>query len=168
MDSYLRQLPLTTAQGKANTLTRTLSLSLSRTHIGATPTHANNPVANKLSLSVSLSHTYTHTHTQVRCRQTPRFLPRIKTHSLSYTYTHSLSHTGAVSTDVQIPAFNDWVHKAKCHQIKQKMADRFSSAKSCFRAIDKDGGGTIDRKEMAGGLFKVCVCVRVCMRACGV
>ena len=48
------------------------------------------------------------------------------------------------------------------------MADKFSSAKSCFRAIDKDGGGTIDRKEMAGGLFKVCVCVRVCMRACGV
>ena len=46
------------------------------------------------------------------------------------------------------------------------MADKFSSAKSCFRAIDKDGGGTIDRKEMAGGLFKVCVCVRVCMCAC--
>lgn len=33
--------------------------------------------------------------------------------------------------------------------------DKFPTAKACFRAIDKDGGGTVDRKEMAGGLFKV-------------
>jgi hypothetical protein len=66
-------------------------------------------------------------------------------------------HPGAVPSDAQIPAFTDWVHKAKCHQIKQKMADKFPNAKACFKAIDKDGGGSVDRKEMAGGLFKVLV-----------
>ena len=46
-------------------------------------------------------------------------------------------------------------------------ADKFPSAKSCFKAIDKDGGGTIDRKEMAGGLFKVClVLIRCDLYAC--
>jgi len=64
-------------------------------------------------------------------------------------------HPGAMPSDVQIPALTDWVYAAKCHQIKQKMADKFPNAKSCFKAIDKDGGGTVDRKELAGGLFKV-------------
>ena len=68
-------------------------------------------------------------------------------------------HPGSVPADIKIPALTGWVYSAKCHQIKQKMADKFPSAKSCFKAIDKDGGGTIDRKEMAGGLFKVwCIC----------
>ena len=35
------------------------------------------------------------------------------------------------------------------------MIEKFSTAEACFKAIDKDGGGTIDRKELAGGLFKV-------------
>ena len=64
-------------------------------------------------------------------------------------------HAGSVPVDVKIPALVDWVYSAKCHQIKQKMADKFPSAKACFKAVDKDGGGSIDRKEMAGGLFKV-------------
>ena len=40
------------------------------------------------------------------------------------------------------------------------MSDKFATAKSCFKAIDKDGGGTIDRKEMAGGLFRLGVWLR--------
>ena len=71
-------------------------------------------------------------------------------------------HPGSVpdKKDVEIPAFTDWVISAKCHQIKQKMSDKFATAKSCFKAIDKDGGGTIDRKEMAGGLFRLGVWLR--------
>jgi hypothetical protein len=71
-------------------------------------------------------------------------------------------HPGCVSTDVQPQPPLDgkspptWVYEAKCRIIKNKMMDKFSNVKACFNAIDKDGGGTVDRKELAGGLFRVC------------
>jgi hypothetical protein len=70
-------------------------------------------------------------------------------------------HADCVSTLVQPQPPLDgksppkWVYEAKCRIIKHKMMDKFPTARACFNAIDKDGGGTIDRKELAGGLFKV-------------
>ena len=43
-------------------------------------------------------------------------------------------------------------------RANENETEKFPTAKSCFKAIDKDGGGTVDRKEMAGGLFKVRAC----------
>ena len=33
---------------------------------------------------------------------------------------------------------------------------KFATAQECFQAMDKDGGGTLSRKEIAVGLLQVC------------
>ena len=70
------------------------------------------------------------------------------------------NHPGSVSTDVVVPALTSWTRGAKCWQIKQKMAEKYSSAWSCFSAIDMDGSGTVERGELARGLFMLGVWLR--------
>jgi len=70
------------------------------------------------------------------------------------------NHPGAVSTDVIVPAKTSWTQGAKCWQIKQKMAEKYAAARDCFKAIDTDGGGSIERTELARGLFSLGIWLR--------
>ena len=45
-----------------------------------------------------------------------------------------------------------WVPAAKKFKIKEKLQDKFSSAEECFNTLDADGGGSLDRTEVAKGL----------------
>ncbi len=40
-------------------------------------------------------------------------------------------------------------------KIKEKLQDKFSSAQECFNELDCDGGGSLDRTEIAKGLRSV-------------
>lgn len=40
-------------------------------------------------------------------------------------------------------------------RIKRKLEDKFPSPEECFAALDKDGGGSLDRVELAVGLRSV-------------
>jgi calmodulin len=45
------------------------------------------------------------------------------------------------------------VRPYKIRRIKMKMAEKFSDPRKMFDAMDRDGGGSLDRKELAMGLF---------------
>jgi hypothetical protein len=51
------------------------------------------------------------------------------------------------------PRDSTWARPYKLRRIKGKMADRFRDPRDMFRAMDSDGGGALDRKELAMGLF---------------
>ncbi len=51
------------------------------------------------------------------------------------------------------PRDGTWARQYKMRRIKMKMMDKFPDPKSMFDAIDRDGGGSLDRKELAMGLF---------------
>ncbi len=52
--------------------------------------------------------------------------------------------------------YNDgWVMSYKLRRIKQLMMDKFGDARSLFSALDRDGGGSLDRKELATGLYQL-------------
>ncbi len=40
-------------------------------------------------------------------------------------------------------------------KIKEKLQSKFSSAEECFKNLDCDGGGSLDRTEIAKGLRSV-------------
>ena len=46
-----------------------------------------------------------------------------------------------------------WAKAYKIRRIKMKMLDKFADPRKMFDAMDKDGGGSLDRKELATGLF---------------
>ena len=45
-----------------------------------------------------------------------------------------------------------WVSPAKKLKIKEKLQEKFSTAQDCFSDLDCDGGGSLDRTEIAKGL----------------
>ena len=45
-----------------------------------------------------------------------------------------------------------WVSPAKKLKIKEKLQEKFSTAQDCFSELDCDGGGSLDRTEIAKGL----------------
>ncbi len=50
------------------------------------------------------------------------------------------------------PAGTEWCIEEKKFQIKAKLQAVFPSAEACFRALDTDGGGSLDRSEISRGL----------------
>ena len=46
-----------------------------------------------------------------------------------------------------------WVRPYKIRRIKMKMLDKFDDPRKMFDAMDHDGGGSLNRKELAMGLF---------------
>jgi Ca2+-binding EF-hand superfamily protein len=48
-----------------------------------------------------------------------------------------------------------WVSPAKKLKIKEKLQSKFSSPQECFKDLDCDGGGSLDRSEIAKGLRSV-------------
>ncbi len=53
------------------------------------------------------------------------------------------------------PRETGWVGAYKIRRIKLKMTEKFKDPKRMFNAIDRDGGGSLDRKELAMGLFSL-------------
>jgi len=51
------------------------------------------------------------------------------------------------------PHDDHWVRPYRMRRIKMKMYEKHSEAKTMFNALDRDGGGSLDRKELAVGLF---------------
>jgi hypothetical protein len=51
------------------------------------------------------------------------------------------------------PRDTAWARPYKVRRIKAKMAEKFRDPKKMFSAMDRDGGGSLDRKELAMGLF---------------
>jgi hypothetical protein len=51
------------------------------------------------------------------------------------------------------PRETDWVGAYKIRRVKLKMTEKFPDPKRMFKAMDRDGGGSLDRKELAMGLF---------------
>ena len=49
----------------------------------------------------------------------------------------------------------DWVQKNRLKIIKDKLRDKFASGRAAFKAMDRDGGGTMDRKELAVAVLQV-------------
>jgi len=81
------------------------------------------------------------------CRETPT-INKVKNSALS-------QHPNSICPDVDMPPGKEWVHPAKCSQIKRKMQEKFSTAEEGFAKIDRDGGGSIDRRELSVGLFQL-------------
>jgi hypothetical protein len=50
------------------------------------------------------------------------------------------------------PAGTDWCVEEKKFQIKAKLQLVFPSAEACFKKLDTDGGGSLDRSEISRGL----------------
>ncbi len=50
------------------------------------------------------------------------------------------------------PAGTEWCIEEKKFQIKAKLQTVFPSAEACFKALDTDGGGSLDRSEISRGL----------------
>jgi hypothetical protein len=50
------------------------------------------------------------------------------------------------------PAGTEWCIEEKKFQIKAKLQAVFPSAEDCFRKLDTDGGGSLDRSEISRGL----------------
>ena len=48
-----------------------------------------------------------------------------------------------------------WARPYKIRRIKAKMAEKFRDPRKMFGAMDRDGGGSLDRKELAMGLFSL-------------
>ena len=53
------------------------------------------------------------------------------------------------------PAGNDWVRQARMRRIKAKMLKIAKKPKQMFELLDTDGGGSLDSKELAVGLFRL-------------
>jgi hypothetical protein len=53
------------------------------------------------------------------------------------------------------PAGAEWVRHVRMRRIKMKMLKSASKAQDMFALLDNDGGGSLDRKEMAVGLFRL-------------
>jgi len=53
------------------------------------------------------------------------------------------------------PPNSAWVRPYRSRRIKLKMCEKHQDAKSMFQALDRDGGGSLDRKELAVGLFSL-------------
>ena len=51
------------------------------------------------------------------------------------------------------PRETAWARPYKLRRIKAKMRDKFADPHKMFKAMDRDGGGSLDRKELAMGLF---------------
>lgn len=64
-------------------------------------------------------------------------------------------HPNSFSPDVEQPVGTEWVEAAKSREIKRKMQEIFPTPQAGFKMLDRDGGGSVDRKEMAVGLFKL-------------
>jgi len=64
-------------------------------------------------------------------------------------------HPGSVPEDMEFLVETDWVAAAKCSRIKLKMQEKFATPQEGFNQIDRDRGGSIDRRELAAGLFKM-------------
>ena len=54
-----------------------------------------------------------------------------------------------------VPFGDKWCRPNKLRRIRTKLAATFSSAHECFCKLDDDGGGSINRKELVLGLFKL-------------
>ncbi|KAJ1477152.1 hypothetical protein T484DRAFT_1822344 [Baffinella frigidus] len=81
------------------------------------------------------------------------------------------AHPGSIPDDMEWLVKTEWTDAAKCTRIKNKMQDgneaakctritnkmqeKFATPEVGFTEMDKDGGGTIDRKELAMGLFQM-------------
>jgi hypothetical protein len=50
------------------------------------------------------------------------------------------------------PAGTEWCVEEKKFQIKAKLQQVFPSAEACFKKLDTDGGGSLDRSEISRGL----------------
>ena len=48
-----------------------------------------------------------------------------------------------------------WIREHKLRRIVNKLKERFPNAEAAMTALDKDGGGDLDRKEIARGLFEM-------------
>jgi hypothetical protein len=53
------------------------------------------------------------------------------------------------------PSLVKWVEESKRGRIKWKLADKFANGEDAFNQLDKDGGGSMDRLELAVGLRSV-------------
>jgi hypothetical protein len=53
------------------------------------------------------------------------------------------------------PFGGGWARPYKIRRIKMKMMDKFTDPVKMFQAMDRDGGGSLDRKELAMGLFNL-------------
>lgn len=53
------------------------------------------------------------------------------------------------------PAGNDWVRQARMRRIKAKMLKVAKKPRQMFELLDTDGGGSLDSKELAVGLFRL-------------
>jgi hypothetical protein len=51
------------------------------------------------------------------------------------------------------PRDTAWVGAYKIRRVKLKMAEKFQHPKRMFKAMDRDAGSTLDRKELVMGLF---------------
>ena len=51
------------------------------------------------------------------------------------------------------PCGSGWARPFKIRRIKNKMMEKFTDPIKMFQAMDRDGGGSLDRKELAMGLF---------------
>ena len=51
------------------------------------------------------------------------------------------------------PVGSGWCRPNKLRRIRVKLTNTFPSAEYCFKKLDQDGGGSVDRKEMVMGLF---------------
>jgi hypothetical protein len=53
------------------------------------------------------------------------------------------------------PSGVKWVEEFKRGRIKWKLAEKFVSGEDAFNQLDKDGGGSLERVELAVGLRSV-------------
>ena len=53
------------------------------------------------------------------------------------------------------PPGAEWIREHKLRRIVNKLKERFPIAEAAMTALDKDGGGDLDRKEIARGLFEM-------------
>jgi hypothetical protein len=66
----------------------------------------------------------------------------------------SSEHSWALPANFKLfqPAGTAWCVEEKKFQIKAKLQQVFPSAEACFRKLDTDGGGSLDRSEISRGL----------------
>ncbi len=58
------------------------------------------------------------------------------------------------------PAGDAWVMQHKLRRVKQLMLEQAGDADAMFTKLDNDGGGSLDRLEVATGLYRLGVWLR--------
>ena len=53
------------------------------------------------------------------------------------------------------PPDSGWIREHKLRRIVSKLKQTFPSPKAAMKKLDRDGGGDLDRKEIARGLFEM-------------